>query len=702
MRFLESTGFLSVRFKRLQYCILFCIIFGAFWIRFYKIDEVPAGFYCDEASIGYNAFALGGWGIDQNGCHWPLYIKSVGAYQNPIFVYTAIVPIQLFGLTERSVRLTSVFYGTLLVAGTAWLSFELWGLASGIWAAFFVAITPWCFHFSRIAFELISFPALFTLGLAALLRGIYKNKYFLLPAAIFLGLTIYTYIMAATFLPFIFIFCAIFYFKRLLKSKRITFLAVVLLLLLILPAIGFRLNQPNNAHFRNSSWIDDLPKTHIIDFSVKFWSQYRQFCSYAYLFEKGDRAPRHSIKNHGELYKSYIPFLVLGLVMLLIKPRREHFLLIIWVLTFPVGAALTRDVYATRSIIGSPLAPLITSFAIISIYGWINQIKWVFTRWCLLVLITGLSIYFPGYQAIQYFHEYFSKYNEYSAGSIYGFQYGYKEIISYMENNKAKYEQRILTATDVNNPPVFINFYTRTDPSYWAKKHQLDYLICKPAEYSKYTLEKSTVYSVRPKELFYFEEYDVLKSITAPNNSVEFEIIHPKKRKNFVTEWSTRGLYPFPRNSEFNLVYPDPQNTYLKKDTGLQDEIFWKKLNVQFVSLDFQRDYINSDPRHPGNPENCYMDGVSYLNFKKSDTGFIEVTGPKDLLVIWLNGIQLTDVFRTDYLPNKIPVEWQKGWNEICFRSFEESGEWYIGICAEDSDGFTYPDLVQRFDPPSF
>src|SRR5262249_4178931 len=58
---------------RRQWIALAAVLLVAAALRIYKLEDLPAGLYCDEAGNGYNAYALGAAGIDENGVHWPLY-----------------------------------------------------------------------------------------------------------------------------------------------------------------------------------------------------------------------------------------------------------------------------------------------------------------------------------------------------------------------------------------------------------------------------------------------------------------------------------------------------------------------------------------------------------------------------------------------------------------------------------------------------
>ena len=89
--------------------ILLGIFVIAFILRFYKLGDVPNGLYQDETSIGYNAYSIMTTGKDEYGKIFPLYFKSFGDYKLPIYIYSAIIPIKLFGLNAFAVRFPSAF-----------------------------------------------------------------------------------------------------------------------------------------------------------------------------------------------------------------------------------------------------------------------------------------------------------------------------------------------------------------------------------------------------------------------------------------------------------------------------------------------------------------------------------------------------------------------------------------------------------------
>ena len=47
------------------------------------LSASPPGLYVDEASIGYNAWTMARFGVDEHGIHVPLFFEAFGEYKNP-------------------------------------------------------------------------------------------------------------------------------------------------------------------------------------------------------------------------------------------------------------------------------------------------------------------------------------------------------------------------------------------------------------------------------------------------------------------------------------------------------------------------------------------------------------------------------------------------------------------------------------------
>ncbi len=131
--------------------IFLCIIvLIAAALRLNRLTDVPPGVNRDEASIGVTAYSLMTTGKDEYGRFLPLSFESFGDWKLPLYIYTAIPFVKLFGLTELAVRLPSALAGVASVAAVYYLAHLLFASESiGLLAAFSLAVMPWHIHISR-------------------------------------------------------------------------------------------------------------------------------------------------------------------------------------------------------------------------------------------------------------------------------------------------------------------------------------------------------------------------------------------------------------------------------------------------------------------------------------------------------------------------------------------------------------------------
>src|SRR5215470_2327577 len=289
-----------MRDRRRQWLACAAVVLLAAVLRIYDLGDVPAGLYCDEAGNGYNAYALGTAGIDENGIHWPLYVWSFGtAYKNPAFIYAAILPVKLLGLSEFSVRLTAALFGIATVAAMFCLARALFGPWVGCWAALFLALCPWHLHFSRIAFELIVFPFFFVVGAVLLVRFTQGRR--TLPAALgFFAACVYAYAPAALFVPLFLLGFALLYLVDLLRHWRQLLLTVLVAAAVLAPAAVFfnRQSTTGTVYFRRTTFLE--PAQPWRPQLERFADNYRQFFSPRFLVHEGDPIFRHAVRGFGE------------------------------------------------------------------------------------------------------------------------------------------------------------------------------------------------------------------------------------------------------------------------------------------------------------------------------------------------------------------------------------------------------------------
>ena len=135
--------------RRLNSKILFVIIiFVAIVLRFYQLGQNPPSLDWDEASLGYNAYAILKTGADEYGNKFPLSIRSFDDYKPPLYVYLTVPSIGFFGSNEFAVRLPSAILGIIAILTTYFLVKEIFSFKEPLP---FLEETPEEVSISRIA-----------------------------------------------------------------------------------------------------------------------------------------------------------------------------------------------------------------------------------------------------------------------------------------------------------------------------------------------------------------------------------------------------------------------------------------------------------------------------------------------------------------------------------------------------------------------
>ena len=220
---------------------LLLLLLGAM-LRLLWLGEIPGGLNQDEASIGYDAWALLHYGIDRNGVSWPVNFIAWGSGQNVLYAYLSMPFIALFDLSVFSVRLTSAFWGVI----SLWIFWRLGKRSSdtmGLWALLILVTSPWHIMASRWALECNVLPAVVLVAVLLLVRAPeHLNRRLPLAVAV-LTLSIYAYGPAYFFAP-IFLLCAVIIIYRqtpvTIKTLAISALCA---LLVAIPMMIFLVNN---------------------------------------------------------------------------------------------------------------------------------------------------------------------------------------------------------------------------------------------------------------------------------------------------------------------------------------------------------------------------------------------------------------------------------------------------------------------------
>jgi 4-amino-4-deoxy-L-arabinose transferase-like glycosyltransferase len=683
--------------RGVQWACILAVVVLATALRVYQLKDVPAGLFCDEAALGYDAYAIGKAGIDEAGQRFPLFFWSFGvSYKNPVFVYAAVIPVKLLGLDEFSVRLTSALFGVGAVIGIFFLGRALFTPWVGFFAAVLLTVCPWHLHFSRIAFELISFPFLFVIGATLLVRFTQGRR--TLPAAMFfLGMCMYAYAIADLFVPLFLLGFVALYLPTLWRRWRETLLAVAVLAATVAPAGVFLYTHHQYSTLYFSHTTNLRPNEDLRTQAERLGRYYLEFFSRSFLFEHGDPIVRHSVRDFGELLPFYAPFLILGAIVAALRRDRASKLILWWLALYPVGPSLMTEIpSASRGIIGVPALCLLTAIglgAALRFLGWI-------ARWRPLAFaLQGAALVGAGYvlapEVRQYLTAYFVDYPKYSAPTYGGFQYGYRDAIHYMETQREKFDLFLMTAVEVNQPQIFPLFYNHIDPLDWTKRHDLGYLIINPAEYARYSPDQRILAALRPSDLTLFSDYTVHRDIVAPGGQKEFVIAEVRARKRYLTQWLLLGLFLNDDGAGVKRDFIDINHLSKERYQGAFGDIQWRQIMPQFVNVDLNRFYAASDPRTPGNPEHVCAYAATTLRVAEAQSAFVELGGSDDYIQGWFNGRTLTpQPMLLSPAPTNLPIDLNAGYNLLVLKSCENIGDWYFTARITDADGHNLPDVV--------
>ncbi|HUZ70549.1 MAG TPA: hypothetical protein VMU65_12650 [Candidatus Saccharimonadales bacterium] len=326
----------------------------------------PPGLYVDEASIGYNAWTIAHFGVDEHGIHFPLFFEAFGEYKNPIYVYSVSALVRFLPLTVAVERFPAALFGLAVVGfltATAWRVTGSRAITLGTLAL--TALTPWLVIESRVGFEVVSMVALLAAAVWCLSARTPTPRQFGL-AGVFLAFAIYGYTTARLEVLMLAIALAVAWglartsgWWRPLVPVFVGYVVLGIYALINPGALTGRFALI-------SIWSDGAPLNVVID---RFLANYLSYFSPNFLFLQGDANPRQNTEVGGMLLWVTAPLLVAGLLVCWQRRRQPliQFLAAAIVLA-PIAAALTSNgtPHALRS---SGMLPFLVVLAILGADG---------------------------------------------------------------------------------------------------------------------------------------------------------------------------------------------------------------------------------------------------------------------------------------------------------------------------------------------
>jgi len=502
--------------------ILTAIIILGFTIRIYQITTFPVSLNWDEASHGYNAYSILKTGKDEWGISYPSIFRAFGDYKLPVYIYSIIPFIQIFGLNTFSVRILSVVAGTLSIIGTYYLTKIIFIKSKSkdnisLMAAFFVAFTPWNIFLSRVAVEANLASTLIIWGVYFFLAGINKiqkniKSYQLHLSSLLLGISMFTYNSARVFSPLIYAVLVMIYWKywgykitipfhipyissRLSKINKTVktpicychLSAFALMLFFVLLTVYQTLyTHGSTARLTNISLLDQgaintinesrgnsnypVLISRLLHNKVTYVAQtsasaYLSYSNPFFWFGDGGKHYQFSLPNFPLLLWISAPGVIIGIFSLIKKKGKPLLILTVWLALAPIPASITRDnPHALRILLLTPIPHILSAVGFMYIYIQTgkNKINYLFLGLLILISILQINIFWRSYTTT------------YANNYAWAWQSGSKDLVEYIKLNYQDYDQIYITKK-YGEPHIFFAFYWPWDASDFQQNKQWEY-----------------------------------------------------------------------------------------------------------------------------------------------------------------------------------------------------------------------------------
>ena len=489
--------------KHKKRLIIVAIFVLALFLRFYKLGSVPVSLFGDELDVGYQAYSVLKTGSDYYGNFLPFHFHSLAEWRTPLYLYSTVPTVALFGISPLGVRLPAAIFGMLDLVAFYYLvkviRMQFLNIKSDyfeIFALFFMSISPWHIEYSRAAFEVTLMLLFLLAGLYFFIRGLKGNKYLYLAAACF-GFMPWVYSTAKLFVPMIVVALGMIFFKELFsvfKSKRKVAVTTGVIFVVISLPILYSIFLGGGAQRFDyiSTFSDPTVETEVgasrdIDlyqgaestsriFHNKFvmWgatlsNNFFQSFSPEFLFVKGDLNLRHSINFVGEFYKIEAVTMLLGVIgfFTLKKKSKLQLLFAVWLIAGVIPAAITRDGgnHATRLILILPPLMFLVTYGFYRLMSIKNKF---ISKGAVVSYFFVLAVLFGHYEHQYWIHN--------PLNSERWWHYGWQEAVATVKAEESNYDKIVISTAD--EPPwIFFAAWYEYPPKEWQANFPLDHKV---------------------------------------------------------------------------------------------------------------------------------------------------------------------------------------------------------------------------------
>ncbi len=466
----ENSGFklFSINFKITEKNLVIILLLIGISARVLLFGSIPPGLNQDEASTGYDSYAILNYGMDRNGFHNPVHITSWGSGQSALYVYFAMPFIALFGLNVMAIRAVNLVFGIISLLIFYFLAKRVSNRSVALLSLFLLAISPWHIMMSRWAVDANLFPSVFLIAVFLLILS-FDDKRFL-PASLFVfALSLYAYPTSFFIVPIflLMVFLYLLYHKKIdIKSDfKNLGMSVLLFAITALPVFlfviinYFKMDSVHTA-LLSIPRLTGPPRFSVAsslfnsDFSGSFYQHIIEVIKI--IINQDDGLIWNSIPEYGYMFLFSLPFLVIGFVKLLsenlfskAKRFEKSFVFLAWLaVSFLLGGLLNPPNINRINILFIPLIFLIA----VGIYYVLQNIRH-FTVPIIILYLVSFSMFS---------FNYFSTYPE-KTEQIFFESFG--EAINYASNyTSGRPDASVYVTNQVNMPYIYVLFYQRTNP----------------------------------------------------------------------------------------------------------------------------------------------------------------------------------------------------------------------------------------------
>src|SRR3989344_4866828 len=97
----------------IKHKFLVVILVIASLLRLYMLDRVPVSLFGDELDVGYQAYSILKTGKDYSGNFLPMHFESLAEWRTPVYLYSVVPSVAIFGISPLGVRLPAAIFGIL-------------------------------------------------------------------------------------------------------------------------------------------------------------------------------------------------------------------------------------------------------------------------------------------------------------------------------------------------------------------------------------------------------------------------------------------------------------------------------------------------------------------------------------------------------------------------------------------------------------